>query len=79
MVLLFLNDLFAGDLKHNPKIMNEYIKEAIAAGDKEIICQCISDVIRAKGIILLEKETGIARNKLARPVDFTAEISQALA
>ncbi len=54
-----------------------FLADAKAAGEKEFI-HALETAIRAKGMILFEKETGISKEKLANPDSFTAEISHAL-
>jgi len=56
------------NLKDNPKLVKEYLKEAIKSFDKdhniEALLDSLKDVAKAKGWTSLEKETGISRQSL---------------
>ncbi len=42
----------------SPEMITAYLKESLATGNKDIIRQCISDIIRAKGMIHKHKQRG---------------------
>jgi len=65
---LGFNNWVAQNLKNDPKLLKEYLKEASTNFDKdhniEIFLDSLKDIAKAKGWTYLEKETGISRQSL---------------
>ncbi len=55
-----------------------FMQAAMEEGTEEDIVFALKTALRAKGMLQLEKETGIAREKLINPKAFTDEICHAL-
>jgi probable addiction module antidote protein len=56
----------------NPKMIAQYLNEALATDDLAFITRAVGVIIRAQNVVALSKETGLNRENLYRSFKGTA-------
>ena len=56
----------------NPRMIAQYLNEALATDDLAFITRAVGEIIRAQNVMALSKETGLNRENLYRSFKGTA-------